>query len=326
MEYNLDLTDRKILTELDKNCRISNAELGKRVHKSREAVKYRINQLIKKGIIEKFITAVNPNKFGYMMFKVYLKLENIPEQREAFFEELKSNKDIYWLGISDGVFDCVFAVLSKGVVDYFERINDILSRWDDLVITKVLGTMVDTAQYNKKFLVEDSECEEVIFGTNIVENTLDKEDLDILHLLANNARLPLLEIARRVKLSSETVKRRMKEMERKNIIIAYRLALDLNKLGYEFFKAIIYFKKLTKKDELALREWMRNHPNSLYYIRSLAPWEVEFEFAVKNYQEFNAIVNELRQTFPHVIRNHEHLIMIYENWMPGYEKLLTNMT
>ena len=32
----LDTTDRKIIAELDKNCRISNAQLAKKVHKSRK--------------------------------------------------------------------------------------------------------------------------------------------------------------------------------------------------------------------------------------------------------------------------------------------------
>ena len=60
------------------------------------------------------------------------------------------------------------------------------------------------------------------------------------------------------------------------------------------------------------------HPNSLYYIRSLAPWEAELEFAVENYQHFNSIINELRKKFPTVIRNYEHLIMIHERWMPFF--------
>ncbi|MBI1936464.1 hypothetical protein HYS31_08610 [Candidatus Woesearchaeota archaeon] len=67
---------------------------------------------------------------------------------------------------------------------------------------------------------------------------------------------------------------------------------------------------------------MRVHPSSLYYIRSLAPWEVEFEFAVESYQQFNEIINELRKRFPHVIRNYEHLIMIHEEWMPAYREML----
>ena len=73
----LDLTDRKILAELDKNCRIHNSILAKKVNKSREAVKYRIQQLQNKGIIQNFITSIDPNKLGYYMFKIYLKNKKI---------------------------------------------------------------------------------------------------------------------------------------------------------------------------------------------------------------------------------------------------------
>ncbi len=318
----LDLTDKKILSELDKNCRIPNSILAKKVHKSREAVKYRIQQLQKKGVIEKFITSINPNKLGYYMFKGYLKLENIPKEREKFFDELKHNKDIYWLGISDGAFDCVFAILSKSITEYFEKINSLLSGWEHLVVSKVLGTMVDTRQYNKKFFTNDKNGKHVIFGGDVVDNKVDELDLKILTILANDARIPLTELARKVDSTVEIIRRRMKRLEEKEIILSYRIAVDFNKLGLEFFKAIIYFRTMSEQDERALFEWMRTHPNSLYYIRSLAPWEVEFEFAVESYQQFNSIINDLRKRFPHVIRNYEHLIMIYETWMPAYKEML----
>lgn len=318
----LDLTDKKLLAELDKNCRIPNSALARKVNKSREAVKYRIQQLQNKGIIEKFITSINPNRLGYFMFKVYLKLENIPEERERFFEELKNNKDIYWVGISDGAFDCVFAILSKSVTEYFEKINILLSKYEKLIVSKVLGTMVDTRQYNKKFFTNSKEGIYVIFGGDVVDNKVDELDYKILNILANDARIPLTELARKVKSTVEVVRTRMRNLEEKEIILSYRIAVDFNKLGLEFFKAIIYFRTLSEKDEKALFEWMRTHPDSLYYIRSLAPWEVEFEFAVTSYQHFNRIINDLRKRFPHVIRNYEHLIMIYESWMPAYKEML----
>jgi Lrp/AsnC family transcriptional regulator, leucine-responsive regulatory protein len=318
----LDLTDRKILAELDKNCRIHNSILAKKVHKSREAVKYRIQQLQKKGIIQGFITSINPNKLGYFMFKVYLKLENIPNERETFFEELRQNKDIYWYGISDGVFDVVFAILSKSITGYFEKINSLLSKWDHLIVSKVLGTMVDTRQFNKKFFTKDNEGKYRIFGGDVVDNKIDELDSKMLLILANEARIPMTELARRVNSTIEIIRGRIKKLEEKGIILSYRIAVDFNKLGLEFFKAIIYFRKLSEKDEKSLFEWMRTHPNSLYYIRSLAPWEVEFEFAVENYQHFNSIISELRKKFHHVIRNYEHLIMIHEEWMPAYREML----
>ncbi|MEK6942865.1 MAG: AsnC family transcriptional regulator [Nanoarchaeota archaeon] len=318
----LDTTDRKIIAELDKNCRISNAQLAKKVHKSREAVKYRIQQLQKDGVLQGFITSINPNKLGYYMFKVYLKLENIPNEREKFFEELKQNKDIYWYGISDGVFDVVFAFLSKSIPEYFEKINTLLSKWEHLIVSKVLGTMVDTRQYNKKFFTNEKNADCVTFGGDVVDNKIDELDSKILLILANEARIPLTELSRKTESTIEIVRGRIRKLEEKGIILNYRIAVDFNKLGLEFFKAIIYFRKLSDKDEKSLFEWMSQHPNSLYYIRSLAPWEVEFEFAVENYQHFNKIINELRKAFPHVIRNYEHLIMIHESWMPAYQEIL----
>lgn len=327
MEHiNLDVVDRKILAELDKNCRIPNAVLAKKVSKSREAVKYRIHQLQQKGVIEKFITSINPNRLGYYMFKAYLKLENIPEEREKFFEELRQNKDIYWIGISDGVFDLVFAILSKSMAEYFGKINALLSRWRHLIISKVLGTMVDTRQYNKKFFMNEKDGQYVIFGGDVTDSKIDALDYAILAILANDARIPLAELARKVKVSIETVRGRIKKLEEKQVILGYRIAVDFNKLGLEFFKAIVYFRTLSTRDERALFEWIRQHPNALYYIRSLAPWDAEFEFAVENYQQFNAIINNLRKQFPHVIRNCEHLIMIQETWMPAYTEMLKAKT
>ena len=322
MKTKSDLIDSKILAELDKNCRISNTILAKKIRKSRETVKYRIQQLQNKGIIEKFITSINPNKLGYYMFKVYLKLENIPEEREKLFDELKHNKDIYWMGISDGAFDCVFAILSKSITGYFSTINYLLSKWEHLIVSKVLGTMVDTRQYNKKLFTNDKNGEFVIFGGDVINNKVDELDLKILTILANDARIPLTELARKINSTVEIIRSRMKKLEEREIILNYRIAVDFNKLGLEFFKAIIYFRTLSEKDEKSLFEWMRTNKNSLYYIRSLAPWEVEFEFAVESYQQFNSIINDLRKRFPNVIRNYEHLIMIYETWMPAYKEML----
>ena len=256
------------------------------------------------------------------MFKVYLQLENIPKERERFYKYLKDQKNIYWVCISDGVFDCVFAILSKSIVEYYEQINKILSEFKKLIIRKVLGIMVDTRQYNKRFFTGDKDGKFVIFGGDVVNNEVDELDYNILNILANDARIPLTELAKKVNSTIEIVRGKIKKMEEKGIIIGYRIAVNLNKLGLEFFKAIIYFKSLSSEEEMELFEWMRTNPCSLYYIRSLAPWEAELEFVVENYQHFNQIMNELRKRFPNVVKNHEHLIMIYETWLPAFREML----
>lgn len=146
MVEKLDLTDKRILTELDINCRISDTQLAKIIKKSRETVRYRILKLQERGSITGFITSIDPTKLGLYMFKVYLKLENIPQDREEFFKELKQNKDVYWMGVSDGAFDLVFAFLSKSIPEYYEKINSLLSKYEHLIVSRVFGTMVDTSE------------------------------------------------------------------------------------------------------------------------------------------------------------------------------------
>lgn len=319
----LDLTDRRILAELDINCRISDTQLAKKVRKSREAVRYRIRQLEKNGIITGYLTAINPNKFGWHMFKVYLQLENIPGERQKFYAYLRSSRRIYWYGICDGAYDCIFAIMSRNVTEYYDEINAICSQWRHLIIRKVLGVMVDTVQYNKKYFCDTSPRENGGFGGNTYANEADSLDLKILDIIANNARLPMVKIAAKSGAGIEAVRRRIKRMENDGILLSYRISVDLNRLGYMFFKAILYFKSLSRKQEASLREWMGQHRNSVYYIRSLAPWEAEFEFVVENYQQFNQIISELRERFPNVVKNCEHVLFSEEGWMPAYGRMLS---
>jgi len=62
MKY--DEVDKKLLEELTKNGRISYVELSEKVNLSRVAVKGRIDNLIKEGVIEKFSAIINSEKIG----------------------------------------------------------------------------------------------------------------------------------------------------------------------------------------------------------------------------------------------------------------------
>ena len=60
----LDKTDRAILAALEKNARISNADLARAVHISRPSIIKRINRFLEEGIIEKFAAVFSLKKIG----------------------------------------------------------------------------------------------------------------------------------------------------------------------------------------------------------------------------------------------------------------------
>ncbi|MBD1381093.1 AsnC family transcriptional regulator [Bacillus sp. IB182487] len=60
----VDQTDKKILELLSINGRMSYVDIGKELGLSRVAVRERVNQMMEKGIIEKFSVVINSEAVG----------------------------------------------------------------------------------------------------------------------------------------------------------------------------------------------------------------------------------------------------------------------
>lgn len=55
----------------------------------------------------------------------------------------------------------------------------------------------------------------------------------IIETLSINSRTPFMGIARRLKVSESTIRKRVSNLEKKNIIKKYSLVVDTNKIGFE---------------------------------------------------------------------------------------------
>lgn len=317
----LDMTDRKILLELDRNCRISDTRLARKVRKSREAVRYRISRLAEKGVITSFTAAINPNRMGYSMYKIYLQIENIEEERKKLLEFLRENKKVYWMGECDGAWDLIFAFYAKNDMEFYDMKNRLVSDFEHIIISKATGRFIDSKQYVKRFFTGEM-IEPVMFGGEIVDNEVDGIDQKIIEILVANARTPVNEIARRAKTTPAIVRGKMKRMEKLGIILTYRIGINMQKLGLEMFKAIIYLKGMSTEREKGLYDYVRSIDNSAYFIRNITPWDIELEFIVENYDKYTRIIGDLRKEFPDLIRNVETVLMRTDEWMPGYMHMI----
>ena len=319
MAYMLDLINRKILYELDKNCRISDNQLAKKVNLSRESIRNRIKKLQKEGIIQGFITSINPSKFGYMFFKLYFQLANNPKERERFYEYFKKIPGLYWFGGNDGVWDFHSTIYSKNVKEFNDIKNRIYTEFRNLIIKRDVGVLVNVRQYTKRYLHEKFKeiSEPAIFADDIVDNKLDELDKKILNNLAQNARIGLVELSKKTKSTVDIVRNRIRKMEEKKIILQYRIAVDHTKLGYDMFKAFIYFNNLSEQDEKRLFEYAKHNNKILYLIRQLSAWDIELEVMAESYEEFSRLMDDIRLKFVDSLRNYEFVLMREDIWVFG---------
>ena len=314
----VDKIDRKILAEVDKNCRIPTSAISRIVKKSRQAVEYRIAQMVKKGIITSFNTAFNPHKIGYKLYKIYLKIRNIPEEKQKLFEYLKSSGIVYWMGECSGRWDLVFGVFLKNDYEFFDMKNDLLSRFQKIIVEEYGDSLLDVKQYSKMYFTNEI-TPPTMFAGEIVQNILDEIDYAILGKVVNDARISINDLAKEVESTPAIVRGKLRRLEQKGVIIQYRIGIDLNKLGLELYKIILKIDKYTKEDERKLLEYMSGLPNIHYFIRNL--WQIEPEIVVNNYQEYYELVENLKKEFPFVIRTVDSVLMITDEWTPGYRNM-----
>ncbi len=312
MAYKLGKIDSLILYELDRNARISDNQLAKRVKRSREAVRQRIKKLQEDGIIQGFITAINPSKFGYAFFKLYFQLANIPYEREKLYAHLKKTEGIYWFGGSNGVWDLHGTFYAKEVEEFNNIKNKICHDFKHLIIKRDVGMLIKVRMWPKRFFLEKKSTEmieSVIFSGKIVYEEIDPFNKKILKILLENARTSIVEIARQVQSSVDIVRRRIRDMEEKGIIIQYRLAINHIKLGYEMFKVFIYFNQFDELLEKKLIAYVHEQPEIMYLINQLSAWEIELEMMMKSYEAFISLMQDFCLRFGDAIRNYEFVVM-----------------
>jgi DNA-binding Lrp family transcriptional regulator len=312
----LDASDRKVLHALHLSARVPETLLAKRLRLSREVVHYRIRQLSTRGIIPLYRTWIDLGRLGYNIYKLYLKMSGDRARRSEFFEHIRSRDDVFWLGIADGAWDVGVTFFAKDKGEFFDRTNELFSRFSDIIIEKKIGLVVDIWVYPFKFLIGKEDEPRTLFG-NVEENELDGTDRRVLAALMHNARAKSVDLANSAGVTVDILRSRMKRLEERGIIGWYAAAIDHTRLGMEFYKTFLYFDNLGKKEEAKLLEFCKSQPNIVHMVRLIGPWEIELEIMVENYAAYNKIMHELRAFFPNELRNIESAVMSEDYVFPA---------
>lgn len=125
----IDQKDKQIIGELQDNSRITNAELAKRVGLSPSSTLERVKKLETSGLIEKYITLLNPRKAGYNCFTfVEVKLARHGETPvDDFFKSITIMDEILECHHITGEADFLLKVATKDIPAYEELILHQLS-------------------------------------------------------------------------------------------------------------------------------------------------------------------------------------------------------
>jgi DNA-binding Lrp family transcriptional regulator len=308
----LDLLDRRILFELDRDARQSISALARKIKQGRDRVEYRVERLFSEQIVLKSVAAVDVFKLGLSLFKTYLRLENKKSRVAEFITYLRKHPRVYWVALCDGGWDLAVIVFAESAREFYDIHSAILSEYNELVLNFSSYLVVEYRINNRNFLIKAPRSQYRLSGIP-VKNPIDNVDFKILRLLAQDARLSALEIADRIRSTAAIVRYRIEHLEKVGIITGYHLDLNLNAVGLQHFKAQFFIRDYKLSLRKQFLEYCNQQPNISFYIEQIGDCNIEIEFEVADYQEYARIIDDIRGEFSGLIRNF-NTMLIRESW------------
>lgn len=311
-KLNLDLKDKKIIAHLSEDARIPLTQLSKKVGLSRDAVSYRIKNYEKSGLIQGYRTMVNISKLGYNNYHLFIKLDNPTQEIEQkIITKLEKEPFIRAILKFSGNFDFEIAFIAKDVAELDEEITKIIedcsSHLHDYEILTISNTYIA-----ETFPPNFSNCKSESKKNNLREVKIDKIDIEILKIIGENAQIPLYEIANKLKVSPDAVSYRMKNMINSGIITKFVPVINYSALNYSLYTVLLNINTLDKEKEIKLKEFLCSDKNTLWAVKTIGKFNVLIYLLVRDIEDFQEAILNLRRIFPKQINNYETLIAYEE--------------
>lgn len=306
----LDAKDKKILKELDLNSRQSYSSIGKKIGLPKNVVNYRIKRLIDEGLINLFCTAINRSKLGYMYCRLFLKFQNTDEAvEEEIINFIASKKNIHWVADLDGIFDLGVVILSKSIKELNEIYSDLIHHFDKYILDKELNIATNLYYLRYNYIYDKIDYTINILGPPHIREELNPMDLQIINLIKQNSRYPMKELIKKLNLSPQIIRSRIKKLIKNKIIDGFRIRINHKLLGYHHFHVFLTLMNITKGKEKEIINYLHSLPQILHIIKSLGKWDLEFEPILKSQFELYELMKELKRRFPNNIQKYDSVLV-----------------
>ena len=296
----IDLKDRKILYELDLNCRQSNTQIGKKVGLKKDVVSYRVNRMQNEGVIKNYWTLIDTFKLGYDVFRAYINFQYVTSEIKDEIINYFVNYKNSWVVMSKKTeIDLVVVIWVKDTYEFYQFWDKTLDKYEDYFSNYNISNYCGAIVYKKSFLLpeltEKSDrifCEQYV-GGNAIE--VDETDYKLLNEIAENARAPLIELGEKLGCSSQSVNYRIKNLIKSEIIRGFRVNLNLSNLDLHHYKVNIFLKD--HKFKKTILKYLEEKPYTEYMNLAIGYADLEPEFVVKNVDELMKILEDINSKF-----------------------------
>lgn len=297
---NLDIRNKKILLELEKDCRQSNKVIAKKIGVNGDLVRYRINNLLNGGIISNFLTFVNFSKLGYTDYGLFISTYRLSKaDEEEFIDFVSKNQFVSYFAKTGGKYDFIIGFLAKDVLHFNDLLLDLLKRFGEKITTRDVAIRVSLFHFSRDYLIETKTQQDKMpkFGGAMVVEDIDELDKNILKALSVDARLNVVELSSKLGKPTSTILFRIKKLKERGIIEGFYALIDPSGFNFQSHNLLVSFNNLTPAVEGDFYSFCKLNPNIVWIIKTVGKWDYEVGVETSNQIELQRVVSELKEHF-----------------------------
>ena len=313
-QYYLDEIDKRLIYELEQNCNEKNDAIAQRLGLSKRVVEYRINRLVKSGIIIGFAPFFDYSKLGYINHEVWMQLRHVTkETKSRFFDYLRDMPQIGWVAGCGGKFDCAIGIMAGDTVTFSKILKRIVHENSGLIADYYVTISTEIYAYPRSYLIDAADRkreEKSLYSGPPKRLVLDDVDLKLITNLSKSAKSSTAELAKKAGISNNTVRQRISKLEERGIIMGYKAIPQPSALGIQNYEVLLRTRPLTVEQEAQIREYCNSHPYVIFMIHCIGRWNLNIVLDAKNFAQFSDILADLRTRFENLIEDMEYVSVL----------------
>jgi len=259
------------------------------------------------GTIKGYWTNIDAYRLGYEVYRYYIVFQNVTSDiKNEIIDKLIKYKNTWVVRSIKGLYDISIVIWVDSIPEFFYFWDDLNEKYGDYFAEKIFSLYLQDDAYPLSFLLlneyeksDRDKYEQTTHGTPV---EIDNVDYRLLNHIVENARIPLIELAEKIGCSSQTVSYRIKNLIKKGVIQAFRVDIDVSKLGFQEFKVDIWLKKLSKRRQI--RDFIKYNPYVTFISTSAGYADLEIVFTIGDSDKLVEILEDVFSKFPGAIRKY----------------------
>ena len=317
----MDKIEHELLYLRSEHARMKLKEIGQKLKKSSQRLKYNVSVMQKEGMIHDPFSVIDYSYFGLILFRVYFKGVYISEHDKLqVIQELMNNPFVISVYELTGEFDLTVEFAAPNPSKFNKELKKIAAANPTLNDYKIVLNLVSHI-YPRKYLLKDAALQSIssekIIGGDREQETFNSNEMKVLHELVLSPTIRLADLSKKSGLNVKTVGSIIKQLRKRKVIRSFRYNVNTSKLGISKNRLFLKLHNLSLEREDQLMIYLLKTKEVVQVNKTVGDWDIEIDIESLEATKIRSMIRELREEFKDVIERF-NLIEFYMYYKRSY--------